>query len=238
MRRRSHQPIRLRVLGRLPIVIAVALALAGCDDKEKVPHASRSRSQAVAATTSAPVAAPVQPPPSASHKAPDKPKRKLCADQLGKPGKEFPDAKLSRVAAPGTAELSGALSVGKGWTWVNFWAAWCAPCKEEMPRLVSWEKKLRAGGAAFSLVFVSLDDDGRQLSDFLNAQPETGVKRSYWLKEGEQREKWLAAIGMEDDPELPVQLLVDPSGKIRCTVSGAVEDADFDTIKAIVASGR
>jgi thiol-disulfide isomerase/thioredoxin len=237
MRRRSHQSIRVRVLGRLPTLIALVLALAGCDDKEKVPQASRSRSQAVAATTSVPAAAP-PPAPSASHKAPDKPKRKLCADQLGSPGKAFPDAKLSRAAATGATELPAELSVGKGWTWVNFWAAWCAPCKEEMPRLVSWETKLRAEGASFSVVFVSLDDDGRQLSDFLTAQPETGVKRSYWLKEGEQREKWLAAIGMEDDPELPVHLLVDPSGKIRCTVSGAVEDSDFATVKGIVGSGR
>lgn len=43
-------------------------------------------------------------------------------------------------------------------------------------------------GGKLRVVFVSLDDDQRQLDDFLKAQPETGVRATYWLKEGKERE--------------------------------------------------
>ncbi|MCA9596961.1 MAG: TlpA family protein disulfide reductase [Myxococcales bacterium] len=235
MRRRSHQPIRVRFLGRLSTLIALGAALSACDQGEKVPQASRSRSQAVVATATTSAAAPVVV-PSATAK-PEKPRKKLCEGQLAKPGKAFPEGKLARKAAAGAAALPTEPAIGKGWTWVNFWAAWCAPCKEEMPRLLSWQTKLRAAGAAFSVVFVSMDDDERQLSDFLAAQPDKGVRQSYWLSDEKERGEWLTQAGVDEDPDLPVHLLVDPSGKIRCTVSGAVNDSDYETVQKIV-SGR
>jgi thiol-disulfide isomerase/thioredoxin len=120
------------------------------------------------------------------------------------------------------------------WTWINFWAAWCAPCREEIPRLKRWERELATATPSLRLVFVSLDDDERQLNAFLAEQPSSGLRSTYWLKEGKQREDWLAEAKLEADPELPAHLLVDPSGKVRCKVQGAVEDSDFDRVRAIV----
>jgi thiol-disulfide isomerase/thioredoxin len=237
MRRGIHQSLRIRFLGGLPtLAIALSLSSVGCDKNEnKAPTATAERSQAVAATgayaptaaastVSAPVvSAPVKKPP-----------RKLCAGELDKPGRPFPEKSPGRANAPGAPAMPAKMALGSGWTWVNFWAAWCVPCKEEMPRLRGWEKKLVSSGKKFHLVFVSLDDDERQLDDFLKAQPEGGTRSSYWLKEGKPRESWLEAAGIEEDPELPTHLLVDPSGKIRCRVKGAVEDSDFDSVAEIV----
>jgi thiol-disulfide isomerase/thioredoxin len=39
---------------------------------------------------------------------------------------------------------------------VNFWATWCAPCREEIPMLVGAEKEWAPKGVAF--IAVSLDD--------------------------------------------------------------------------------
>jgi thiol-disulfide isomerase/thioredoxin len=94
---------------------------------------------------------------------------------------------------------------------VNFWAAWCAPCKEELPRLRSWEKKLNAEGKSFKLLLFSLDDDARQLEDLMKKEPADGVKSTYWLKDGKEREEWLTAAQVSTDPELPMHLLVDPA---------------------------
>lgn len=228
MRRGIHQPLGVRVLGGLSLVAL----LGACNHKDQgAPRATKERSQVVVATagpekSAAPAASP---PASASAK---KAPRKLCAGELDKPGKKLTDKPISRASAPGAKEPQARLAAGAGrWTWINFWAAWCVPCKEEMPRLQSFQKKL---STELALTFVSLDDDARQLDEFLRAQPEGGVRTSYWLKEGKEREEWLGAHDIEADPELPTHLLVDPEGKVRCRVQGAIEDADFAALSAIV----
>jgi hypothetical protein len=72
------------------------------------------------------------------------------------------------------------------------------------------------------------------LSGFLSAQPPSGLRRSYWLKEGKEREEWLKGAGLESDPDLPFHLLFDPKGKLRCVVKGALEDSDLATLKTLI----
>jgi len=136
--------------------------------------------------------------------------------------------------AIGEAPLPEALPLGAGYTWLNFWAAWCKPCKEEIPRLLRFEQELSKASPGFKLGFVSLDDDERQLGEFLAQQPSAGLRRSYWLKEGKEREEWLKAAGVESDPDLPFHLLFDAKGKLRCVVKGALEDSDLAALRALV----
>src|SRR5690606_20944954 len=132
-----------------------------------------------------------------------------------------PEASISQATAPGESALGKSFPVGKGKvTWVNFWAAWCVPCKEEIPRLLAWEKTLSREGKAFELVFVSLDDDERQLQDFLEQQGADGMRRRYWLREGSQRQEWLSRVGMDSDPRLPAHLVVSARGETHCVIDG------------------
>jgi thiol-disulfide isomerase/thioredoxin len=214
----------------LPMVGLLALA---CEtDKAHEGTVTAERSQAVQGTSTAAVATPVtasaSPAPS-----PPKPRRALCGGHLDSDGRAVPKKPIGRVAAPGATEPPAEPTYA-GFTWVNFWAAWCAPCKEEIPRLLSWQSRLTGQGKSFKVMFVSLDDDERQLNAFLGSQPANGLRASYWLHEGKERVDWLAGAGVDPDPDLPQHLLVDAKGKVRCRVRGAVDDGDFETLSALV----
>jgi thiol-disulfide isomerase/thioredoxin len=213
------------------------VGLVSCDspgDKKPV-SAPLERSQVVAADTAAVAVAPTPLTPAVASSPPKAP-RAICAGQMSAPGRAAPKKPLSQNVASGEAALPAELPLGGGYTWVNFWAAWCAPCKEEIPRLLRFQQELAKTSSGFELSFISLDDDERQLSGFLGSQPPSGLRRTYWLKEGKEREEWLKAAGLDADPELPFHLLFDPKGKLRCVVKGALEDADLPALRAVVAN--
>lgn len=158
--------------------------------------------------------------------------RQLCAGQSPRPA---PRGNPRAVAAPGADPPAVPVPFGVGkWVWLNFWAAWCGPCKEEMPRLLAWKEKLTAKGVLLDLAFVSLDDDERQLHRFLEGQPKGGVRASYWLPDGEGRTGWLAALNVKDPPQLPLHALVAPSGQVACVIEGAVEDRDYPALASVL----
>jgi thiol-disulfide isomerase/thioredoxin len=229
---------RLSALGStrfapLAVVALLALLAMGCDEKATPTSAPQARSQAVQATGPVVPPAPVQSAPP----APPQPRMVLCAHQLGKPPTNVPKAPISQAGQKGT--LPEKLPVGAGhWTWINLWAAWCVPCREEMPRLLAWGQMSASERTPLKVAFVSIDDDARQLETFLTAQPAAGVQKTYWLRDGQERLTWLKEAGMEGEPELPAHLLVDPSGKIRCKQQGAIEDADFVEVLKILRGER
>jgi thiol-disulfide isomerase/thioredoxin len=233
-------------MGRLPTLsfsfsfsLGFALSLSACDSvsQKDAPMATNERSQAITQKGPVTLSTPATISVKATEPAAPKKPRSLCAGKLSDAGRSLPKKHVSRAAAKGVPELPESLLIGAGkWTWINFWAAWCAPCKEEIPRLLGFEQKLSASGAAFRLSFVSLDDDERQLHDFLDSQGSVGLRASYWLKEGNEREDWLKSAGQNPDAPLPFHLLVDPKGKIRCAIQGAVEDADYAEISGLVSA--
>jgi len=207
-------------------VVTCALVALGCDQERKAPPAPRARSVAVQGSGSAAPSTPAPPP-----RAIAKRKGPLCGGKLNAEGRELPASELAHESVAGVPAPPAKLQVGEGkWTWINFWAAWCEPCKEEIPRLKSWESRLNAAGIPIRVQFISLDDDPRQLRRFLTGQGADGLRSTYWLREGDEREAWLTDAGAGADPELPIHLVVDPKGMIRCVLPGAVEDGDYPTV--------
>jgi thiol-disulfide isomerase/thioredoxin len=66
------------------------------------------------------------------------------------PAERFCDvsAPLGQGAALVLPQVEGPAMPSSGWRWVNVWATWCAPCVEEMPRIVAWRERLAADEAA------------------------------------------------------------------------------------------
>jgi thiol-disulfide isomerase/thioredoxin len=223
-------------MGRLSIVVCAICAslAAACNDNKPPPPSATARSEVVLAKD-----APSQAAPSASASAAPaaaRVPRKLCDAEVtasAKSGRQVPKTGFDARSAPGTAAVDAKLDLGAGrWTWINFFAAWCGPCKEEIPRLRGWEQKL---SNAMRVRFISLDDDERQLGKFLEQQPATGVKGSLWLKPGNNRDSFLEGLKLGSSPSLPAHALVDPQGHVRCSFQDAIDDADYAQIETIVA---
>lgn len=223
-----------KVLLALPFIAL----LSGCDETKTQPTTvTRERSQAVLGASVVANPTPEVVPQKAEPAKPKTP-RKLCGGSLSSKGSELSTDTVARKQATAERPLPERIDVSQGTTWINFWAAWCVPCKEEIPILLGWEKKLRADGLDFKVVFVSLDDDERQLSSFLEQQPAQGLRRSYWLTEGSKRTEWLGKVGMKADMELPAHLIVDGSGTVRCKLQGAIEESDFSQLSEMLHAKR
>src|SRR5262249_21493884 len=128
MRRGSHQPERVRLVGGLSAVsgarllCVLALAAAACEpDKKHEGEVTAERSQAGQAPASQAVATPVTA-SAAPAPAPKKPHHLLCDGKLESGGQAVPQKKpIGRKAADGSAEPPAEPGFA-GFTWVNFWA--------------------------------------------------------------------------------------------------------------------
>jgi len=86
---------------------------------------------------------------------------------------------------------------------LNFWASWCAPCREEMPDLETAYQRYRDNG--FIVVGVNVAESARQARDFAT---EFDVTFPIVLDGDAATANQLGISG------LPVSLLVDGSGEI------------------------
>ena len=87
---------------------------------------------------------------------------------------------------------------------VNFWATWCGPCREEMPRLDSLYQKYRKSG--FVLLGVNIDDDPHAA---LATATKLGVSFPVLLDTDKKVSK------LYDLSTMPSTVVIDRDGKMR-----------------------
>ncbi|MCL6545810.1 MAG: TlpA family protein disulfide reductase [Bryobacteraceae bacterium] len=105
---------------------------------------------------------------------------------------------------------------------VNFWATWCAPCREEMPWLAGLERKYR--GKGFRLLTVSCDEpeDQAKAEEFLK---KTGVGGAAYIKKASNDETFIDTVSSNWSGALPASFLYDRQGKLVRTFIGETEPA-------------
>ena len=87
---------------------------------------------------------------------------------------------------------------------VNFWATWCGPCREEMPRLDTLYQKYHKSG--FVLLGINVDDDPRTA---LATAAKLGVSFPVLLDTDKKVSK------LYDLNTMPSTIVIDRDGKVR-----------------------
>ncbi|RBY82379.1 hypothetical protein DQ238_03520 [Geodermatophilus sp. TF02-6] len=95
---------------------------------------------------------------------------------------------------------------------VNVWAAWCAPCRDELPVLLAAERRLRDRG----LVLVGIDTrDGQRQARELLAEVGGDPAASVVDPDGRIAARWRV-------PGLPATFVVDGGGTVRAARLGVL----------------
>lgn len=92
---------------------------------------------------------------------------------------------------------------------VNFWATWCAPCREEMPAFSAWQRKYRARG--LRIVGISMDDEAPAVRKFLAGRP---VSYPVVIGDSALGERFGGVLG------LPLSYLIDAQGRVVARYQG------------------
>lgn len=126
---------------------------------------------------------------------------------------------------PELADLSGSPASLDRWrgkvVLVNFWATWCAPCREEIPLLIRMHADYQADGVV--IVGVAVDEPG-PVRDYA---ADMGIDYPLLLLTAEQAPAWLEYFG-NDIGALPYSVVLRASGEVDSTKMGAYTPKELE----------
>lgn len=124
---------------------------------------------------------------------------------------EFPDLK----GTPHTlAQWKGSVIL------VNFWATWCAPCRDEIPELSEINSRYKDQG--FAVVGISLDDNAK-IKEFMKRTP-----ISYQVLVGDMDALPYSISLGNQSMVVPYTVLIDRNGNIAHAYYGKIKPGQID----------
>lgn len=108
---------------------------------------------------------------------------------------------------------------------VNFWATWCPPCRDEMPSMVRLGKDLEARyPGKFKMVAVTVDEDLGVVREYFGSPPFSGVPPGLVIAhdpdQAVTRAYYCGARGSCPDLKFPETYIVDKAGRLVAYVVG------------------
>ena len=200
--------------------VVLCFVVSACNTRQAVAP-SRSETAAVAARAQPESAPTTQPVEAASEPVVKKP---FC-------DRTFDQKKAKKVVwPPPGVKLLPPLD-RKGPLWINFWAAWCKPCRAEMPQVMAWAKEW-----GVQVAFISVDDDEREWRDGVDKLGLNALTPPLTHGFGGNARKWATSAGLGET--LPAHAILDGSGRLRCLRTGAIDDVDSTSFRAYLTGLR
>ena len=104
------------------------------------------------------------------------------------------------------------------WLVVNFWATWCAPCREEIPELNDFYKKTRV-----QLIGIAIDG----IDDVIKFQEEVPIHYPSLVSNDMEGVNLAKSLGNERGV-LPFTVIISPDGSINNRFYGKVKISDLN----------
>jgi thiol-disulfide isomerase/thioredoxin len=138
----------------------------------------------------------------------------LCCGLVAAQAKPIPDLKFRDLAGhPQRLDsLRGSVAV------ISFWATWCGPCREELPRLSQLQRQYADRGVRFLAISIDESKDRAKIEPFLQGQ---NVALEVWV--GADTDA-LGRLGLGNI--VPGTLVVDKDGEAVGRILGEARDSD------------
>ena len=128
-----------------------------------------------------------------------------------------PDRKLPRLAGAGSASLADYRGQV---VFLNFWASWCPPCREEVPLLKRFQRKLGDRGTVLGVTY---KDDPKASRDFAD---------DFGINYPSLRDSKLELAPQYGTRALPETFVIDGRGRLVAVARGQVSQEFLDNALA------
>ncbi len=103
---------------------------------------------------------------------------------------------------------------------VDFWATWCAPCRDELPKLVALYSAYKQKG--LNLVAISCDEpeQAAQAAAFVNQQ---AAPQPHYIRRAKDDDQFINAVDPKWSGALPALFLFDRNGRQAASFIGETD---------------
>ena len=111
---------------------------------------------------------------------------------------------------------------------VDFWATWCAPCREELPKLVALHATYQAKGLDFVTISCDEPEQEAEAAGFVVRQ---GAPGPHYIRKAKDDDKFINSIDRKWSGALPALFVFDRSGR---QIQSFIGESDLKQLDAVL----